>query len=479
MSRLPGVVCLLSSQATPCAFGNNKQAATCFVTHATHPLMSNSKTPVLSVYMPRRSLITQFGHATLAIACLAGFSGPLQAQQRVDVSGVAQSLLPVSVANFAADQRARLDVSSVVHSDLGRSGLFNMIDSGMLLADTGPIPAELRSKGIDMLVSGSVSRLADGRFDVRYRLNDLVKQRAVFQRSIVVHPDDLRMAGHRIADEVFEALTGEQGIFSTRIAYVSKQATRYVLQIADWDAENPQLALSSAEPIISPRWSPDGSKLAYVSFESKKPVVYVHNLANGERIAVANFRGSNSAPAWAPDGQQLAVSLTLDGMSQLYLVSARGGSPRRLTSSNSIDTEPVFSPDGRSVYFTSDRAGSPQIYQVSSQGGEARRVTFGSPYSTSARVSPDGKLLAYITRREGRYLVAVRELATGNDTLVSETGREEAPSFSPNGKWVMYASRRGGRDALIAASVDGKVRQQLASLSGDMREPAWGPLPLK
>jgi TolB protein len=354
-----------------------------------------------------------------------------------------------------------------------------MIDSGMVLADTGPVPAELRGKGIDMLVSGSVSRLADGRFDVRYRLNDLVKQRAIFQRSIVVHPDDLRMAGHRIADEVFEALTGEKGIFSTRIAYVSKQATRYVLQIADWDAENPQLALSSAEPIISPRWSPDGSKLAYVSFESKKPVVYVHNLATGERLAVANFRGSNSAPAWAPDGQQLAVSLTMDGMSQIYLVSARGGSPRRLTSSNSIDTEPVFSPDGRSVYFTSDRAGSPQIYQVPSQGGEARRVTFGSPYSTSARVSPDGKLLAYITRREGRYLVAVRELASGNDTLVSETGREEAPSFSPNGKWVMYASRRSGRDALIAASVDGKVRQQLASLSGDMREPAWGPLPSK
>ncbi|NCZ75810.1 MAG: Tol-Pal system protein TolB, partial [Betaproteobacteria bacterium] len=187
----------------------------------------------------------------------------------------------------------------------------------------------------------------------------------------------------------------------------------------------------------------------------------------------------NSAPAWSPDGQELAVALTLDGMSQIYRVSVRGGSPSRVTSSNAIDTEPVFSPDGRSIYFTSDRAGSPQIYQVPSQGGEAKRVSFGSPYSTSARLSPDGKLLAYITRREGRYLVAVRDLATGDDSLISEGGREEAPSFSPNGKWVMYASRRGGRDALIAASVDGKVKQQLASLAGDMREPAWGPLPLK
>ena len=429
------------------------------------------------------SAFQRLSHA-FVVACIltlgiAGHRPELHAQQRVDVSGVAQSLLPLSVANFAADKRARIDVSAVVHSDLGRSGYFNMIDSGAVVADTGPVPAELKAKGIDMLVSGSVSRLADGRFDIRYRLNDLVKQSAIFQRSIVVHPDDLRMAGHRIADEVLEALTGEKGIFSTRIAYVSKQATRYVLQIADWDAESPQLALSSAEPIISPRWSPDGSKLAYVSFESKKPVVYVHDLATGERLAVANFRGSNSAPAWSPDGQQLAVSLTMDGMSQIYMVSARGGSPRRLTTSNSIDTEPAFSPDGRSVYFTSDRAGNPQIYQVSTQGGEARRVTFGSPYSTSARISPDGRLLAYITRREGRYLVAVRDLANGNDTLVSDTGREEAPSFSPNGKWVMYTSRRAGRDALIAASVDGRVKQQLASLAGDMREPAWGPLSSK
>ena len=428
----------------------------------------------------RRVLLSKAFVAVLGLALwMGGHPNRVQAQQRVDVSGVAQSLLPVSVASFAADQRARVDVATVIRTDLSRSGLFNMIDSGMTLADTGPLPLELRGKGIDMLVSGSASRLADGRFDIRYRLSDLIKQRAMFQRSLVVHPDDLRMAGHRIADEIFEALTGEKGIFSTRIAYVSKQATRYVLQIADWDAENPQLALSSAEPIISPRWSPDGTKLAYVSFESKKPVVYVHNLATGERLAVANFRGSNSAPAWSPDGQELAVALTLDGMSQIYRVSVRGGSPSRVTSSNAIDTEPVFSPDGRSIYFTSDRAGSPQIYQVPSQGGEAKRVSFGSPYSTSARLSPDGKLLAYITRREGRYLVAVRDLATGDDSLISEGGREEAPSFSPNGKWVMYASRRGGRDALIAASVDGKVKQQLASLAGDMREPAWGPLPLK
>jgi len=212
--------------------------------------------------------------AVCSIALVAAHLGlpvaAVHAQQRIDVSGVAQSLLPVSVASFVADQRARVDVAGVVHSDLGRSGLFNLIHTGTAIAETGPLPTELRGRGIDMLVSGSVSRLANGRFDVRYRLSDLVKSSTVFQRAMVVHPDDLRMAGHQIADEVYEALTGEKGIFSTRIAYVSKQGSRHVLQVADWDAENPQLALSSAEPIISPRWAPDGMRLAYVSFESRK-----------------------------------------------------------------------------------------------------------------------------------------------------------------------------------------------------------------
>jgi TolB protein len=393
----------------------------------------------------------------------------------------AQTTLPLSVANFVSDQRVKVDVSSVVHSDLGRSGLFNMIDSGVVLADTGPVPAELRGKGIDMLVSGSVSRLADGRFDVRYRLSDLVKQRAVFQRSMVVHPDDLRMAGHRIADEVFEALTGEQGIFSTRIAYVSKQATRYVLQISDWDLERPHLGLSSPNPIISPRWSPDGTTLAYVSFESKKPVVYVHNLANGERIAVANFRGSNSAPTWSPDGQQLAVSLTLDGMSQIYVVSARGGSPRRLTFSKSFDTEPAFSPDGRSVYFTSDRDGGPHIYVLPVSGGPEKKVPLKAFQASSPVVSPDGKRMAFLERiqdsAEKRQVVAIFSFETSTKTVLSTSDWSDAPTFAPNGKWVLYATWLDGKEVLAVASVDGKTRFHLTSTSGVLSEPAWGPIP--
>jgi TolB protein len=191
---------------------------------------------------------------------------------------------------------------------------------------------------------------------------------------------------------------------------------------------------------------------------------------------VANYKGSNSAPAWSPDGRTLAVALTIDGLSQIYLVDAAGGGqPKRLSRSSAIDTEPSFSSDGRTVYFTSDRGGSPQIYRMPVAGGDATRVTFSSSYNTSPRVSPDGRLLAFLTRRDGRYFVAVKDLNAGNETILTEGGQEEAPSFSPNGQWIMYSTRARGRETLMAASVDGRIKQRLTSSAGDIREPSWGP----
>lgn len=414
--------------------------------------------------------------ALLATA-LVLLSPPAAAQMRIDVTGVGATQLPIAIAGFATEGRVPQDIAAVIRSDLTRSGAFRVIDPQQTLSETAAVDfASLKGRGADSVVAGSVARLADGRYDVRYRLYDTVRQQPIAGESLVAPEADLRLAGHRIADAIFERLTGEKGIFSTRIAYVTKEAARFRLNVADWDGENVQSPLVSPEPIISPAWSPDGSRLAYVSFEQRKPVVYVHVLANGQRTAVANFRGSNSAPAWSPDGRTLAVALTLNGLSQIYLINAAdGANARRLTTSNAIDTEPAFSPDGRHLFFTSDRGGAPQVYRIPVTGGDATRITFGSAYNTSPRVSPDGRTLAFLTRRDGRYFVALKDLTGGAETVLTDGGREEAPSFSPNGRWVMYTTQAGGRDVLMASSTDGRVRQRLSSSLGDIREPAWGP----
>ncbi|MCP5266538.1 MAG: Tol-Pal system protein TolB [Burkholderiaceae bacterium] len=417
---------------------------------------------------------------TLSIAALIALTViPSHAQMRLDVSGVGASQYPIALGAFQVSGPLPQDIVAVIRSDLTRSGAFRVIDPRMTIADSASIDyAAIRSLGADAVVGGSVVKLADGRYDIRYRVNDVVRQTMLGGEAITAPEADLRYAAHRAADNILEKLTGERGVFSTRIAFVTKQGARYRLNIADWDGENVQTSLSSPEPIISPSWSPTGDRLAYVSFESRKPVVYVHALATGKRTAVANFKGSNSAPAWSPDGKFLAVALTRDGLSQIYLIPSDGsGAPRRLISSSGIDTEPNFAPDGKHLYFSSDRGGTPQIYRLATDNGEVARVTFSGSYNVSPRVSPDGKRLAFLKRRDGRFFIALKNLEDGAETVLSEGGEEESPSFAPSGRWVMYATRSGGRDILVASSIDGRVKQRLTSSSVDIREPTWGPFP--
>ena len=410
-----------------------------------------------------------------SLAALA--ASPALAQFRVEVTGVGMTQLPIAIAPFRDETQAPQKISAIVQADLERSGQFRGVDTaGARLDETSrPDVALWRQKSADSLVSGSITRMADGRFDVRFRLWDVVRGQDLGGQSYVVVQGDLRLVAHRIADFVYEKLTGERGVFSTRIAYVTKAGTRHSLWVADADGENAQAALSSPESIISPAWSPSGGQLAYVSFESRKPVVYVHDIASGQRRLVANFRGSNSAPAWSPDGSRLAVTLSRDGLSQLYIISAQGGEPRRLMQSSGLDTEPVFAPDGQSLYFVSDRGGAPQIYKVGLQGGNAQRVTFSGNYNISPAISPDGQWLAYIGRVGGAFKLHVMELASGNVTVLSDPTDDESPRFAPNSRLLMFATRQGGREALMTTTLDGQVKARLAGQTGDIREPAWGP----
>ena len=415
-------------------------------------------------------------------ACAAGLAlapfAPALAQFRVEVTGVGLTQLPIAVVPFRGEGEAPQKIASIVQADLERSGQFRAIDpsgSGGLDETSRPDLSPWRQKTADSLAVGSIARLADGRFDVRFRLWDVVRGQSLAADGFVVVAADVRLAAHRIADMIYEKLTGEKGVFSTRIAYVTKAGTRFNLWVADSDGENAQSALASNEPIISPAWSANGRQLAYVSFESRKPVVYVHDIATGKRRLIANFRGSNSAPAWAPDGRTLAVTLTRDGGSQLYTIPSTGGEPRRLTQSGSIDTEPLYSADGRSIYFVSDRGGAPQIYRMAATGGEPQRVTFTGTYNISPALSPDGRWLAYISRISGAFKLQVMELATGTVQSLTDTTADESPSFAPNGRLIIYATRQGGAEALMTTTLDGKIKARLPGKGGDIREPDWGP----
>lgn len=401
---------------------------------------------------------------------------PAKALMTIEIVGGVSNKIPIAVLPFTLSQGGGLNPGDVITNDLGRSGYFRMLDPKGVMSPSDPQSLPLqdwKDKGADAVVMGHVIPAQGGRVEIRFWLFDAVRRTQITALSYTTTQGGVRSVAHKIADIVHEKLLGEPGPYSGRIAYILKRGTRYELQVADADSQNAITVAASPEPIISPAWSPDGMKLAYVSFEDKKPVVYVQNLVDGQRRAVAKFRGSNSAPAWSPDGRQMAVTLSKDETSQIYLLNLETGEVRRFTRGGALDTEPVFSPDGRWMYFTSDRGGSPQIYRASLETGETSRITFEGGYNVSPALSPDGKTLAFVHRRDGRFHVAVMDLSNRQMQVLTDTSFDESPSFAPNGRLILYATLVNGRGVLATVSVDGRVKQRL-SQSGDLREPAWG-----
>ena len=408
-------------------------------------------------------------------------SVPAHAQLTIDVIGGGASQIPITVLPLGNEQRYEQKISKIVSADLRRSGLFRLGAVG----SKRPYPTRVkdvdygywRGEGAQNLVIGDVMSRPGGKVEVRFRMFDVASEAQSLGFSFLIDPRQLRATAHKISDLIYEKLTGDVGAFSTKISYVVKRGETFELQIADADGYNPQVVHRYDEPIISPQWSPDGTRVAYVSFEKRKAIIYVLNVFDGSRKILAAFSGSNSAPAWSPDGKRLAVTLTKDGVSQLYLINADGTGARRLTYSQSIDTEPNFSPDGRYLLFTSDRAGSPQIYRMRVDGGgDPRRMTFEGSYNVTPRHSPDGKSFVFIHRNQRRFNVAVQDIATGQLQILTSGRLDQSPTFAPNGKMILYASERKGRGILAAVSSDGRVKQRITAQAGDIREPAWGPL---
>jgi TolB protein len=417
------------------------------------------------------------------LIALCSFNASISyAELTIEITEGIESALPVAVVPFAS-QGAPVDISAVVNADLERSGYFRMMAEQEMLSK--PTVAQevnfkdWQSLGQNYLVIGRVNGNGS-QYDVQFQLFDVYKGGQLLGYKIASSAAELRRTAHHISDLIFEKLTGKKGVFSGRIGYITtnnqgNNKQLHQLQVADADGFNPQTIASSSEPLMSPSWSPDGRKIAYVSFEKKSAAIYIQTLATGQRERVAEFRGINGAPAWSPDGAQLALTLSKDGNPDIYILNLASRSLLKLTKNYAIDTEPTWSPDGKNIVFTSDRGGKPQLYITSSQGGQEKRLTFSGDYNARASFSPDGKNIAMVHGNGGDYRIAVMELANRSINVLTAGPSDESPSFAPNGSMILYASKKGRTGFLSAVSIDGKMQQKLVFNGGEVREPAWSP----
>jgi TolB protein len=404
----------------------------------------------------------------------------------IEITEGVEGALPIAVVplGWQGPGTPPVDVAGVIAADLQRSGRFKTIPAADMLArPTAPEEIEFkdwRTLNAENLVVGQIRPQGTGGYEIRFQLFDVYKGEQLTGYTIPTTTPNLRATAHRIADLIYEKLMGVPGAFATRVAYITSVRPadgpqRIDLNIADADGYNPQTIVSSVEPLMSPAWSPDGRKIAYVSFEGGQSAVYVQEVYTGQRQKVTAFKGINSAPAWSPDGSKLALTLSKDGNPDIFVFDLATRKLRPVTRHYAIDTEPAWSPDGRYLVFTSDRGGKPQIYRVSAFGGRAQRVTFQNSYNARASYSPDGKLLTLVTREDGNYRIAIQDLERDVMQVLSQGSLDESPSFAPNGSMIIYASKAGHRGVLAAVSVDGRVRQRLALQEGDVREPVWSP----
>lgn len=409
-----------------------------------------------------------------------------QAALRVEITKGADGAIPIAIVPFQRTGQAFNidDVSEIITNDLQRSGQFSPIDKNKLVA----MPKDLqdvnfktwRVAGIDHLVIGGVNVIGPDNYELNFRLLDVYKGVQVLGYQFFANKRTLRAMSHRISDLIYEKITGQKGAFETKIAYITAlrqagQQPKYQLQVADTDGYNPQIVLSSTQPIMSPSWSPNGKMLAYVSFEKRRPEIYIQNLYNEQRTKVTAYEGINGAPVWSPDGRKLALTLSKSGNPDIYTLDVVTKKLTQVTRHWAIDTEPTWTPDGRDILFTSGRSGKPQIYRIPANGGQAKRVTYEGNYNTSPEVSADGRKLAFVQGEGNVFKVAIMDLETGYVEPLTDGPLDESPSFAPNGSMILYASTDNYRGVLSAVSSDGRFSQKLVLSEGDVREPTWGP----
>jgi TolB protein len=421
----------------------------------------------------------------LAVLCLVLASTSADAVLTIEITQSADAGIPIAVVPFSwqGEAKPKDTVSDIITMDLARSGRFSIVPKQNHLStphsNEEVVFKDWRVSKAEALVIGSVRQVPSGKYEITFRLYDVFRQQQLAGYRYTVEGEILRTVAHQVADIIYEKLTGERGAFNTRIAYVTREDTPqgvvYKLQVADSDGYNPTTVLKSREPMLSPAWSPDGKRLAYVSFESGRSKIYIQGVADEKRDLIADFPGINGAPAWAPDGRRLALTLSKDGNPEIYVIDLDTRRLQRLTKNGVIDTEPAWSPDGREIVFTSDRAGKPQIYRMRSDGSKVERLTFEGDANLRPSYSANGETVTMVTQVNGRYHIGILNLKDKTLQILSETPLDESPSFAPNGRMILYATSVDGRGVLASVSADGRVRQLYRLEEGDVREPAWSP----
>ena len=446
-------------------------------------MYSTEKSSSCSVLMASRV-------ARLSLMLLFAWPMLASAQLRIEIIDGVEGAMPIAVVPFAWDSsmpEPSTGVAQIISANLARSGLFDpMAEAQMIERPIRPPEVRFgtwRLLRVDHLVIGRVTDAADGLGqDIEYHVLDVHSGRILLSQALAVAPGDLRFGAHRVADAVYEALIGIPGAFATRIAYVvvtdlSGSDELFELVVADADGYNPQTVVRNAQPILSPAWSPDGRRLAYVSFATGRSNIIVQDLFTGQAETVSSSRGINGAPAWSPDGRRLAVSLSEGGSPDIWVIDLETRRRQQLTHHWSINTEPEWSPDGRRIYFTSDRAGRPQIHVMNADGANLERVTFEGRYNARASIGLEERFLAVVhSEGDNDFRIAIFDRENERLRVLSNGRLDESPSFAPNGSMVLYAARENGRGVLAAVSADGRIRQRLVVSEGDVREPAWSPL---
>jgi TolB protein len=421
-------------------------------------------------------------------AVMLGVAASAQAEFEITIKGDRSAATPVAVVPFGWSQTTEppLDIAAVVHSDLAWSGIFAPIDrvdmpQNPIQPDAINFPA-WRVLGVSYLLIGQTIPLGEDKYRVEARAYDVFKglEGKRVANQFTESGENLRAVAHKISDIFYESVTGRRGVFSTNILYITVvkrgRDKRYALTLADADGYNPREIFISRTPLMSPAWSPDGSQVAYVSFEKGKQEIFVQHVGSSKRESIAKFSGLNGAPAWSPDGRKLAMTLSKDGNPEIYVMDLATRRLQRITRNAAIDTEPAWSPDGGALVFTSDRSGRPQIYRASITGGREERLTFEGKENMRPRLSPDGKFLAFVHSRPGAgYTIGLINLVNQDFKVLSNGPLDESPTFAPNSAMILYAAQEGGQGVLYSVPVEGADPSELRFSDGDVREPAWGP----